>query len=87
MLLQMSSGPFCVYKGQKQSCNVPSCDKSAVLFTGAGITVSRRDGAAKPALAVLQQITFYFKVGVYVFCLIFWWRSFEGYSFTQFSHP
>lgn len=62
MLLQMSSGPFCVYKGQKQSCNVPSCDKSAVLFTGAGITVSRRDGAAKPALAVLQQITFYFKV-------------------------
>lgn len=62
MLLQMSSGPFCVYKGQKQSCDVPSCDKSAVLFTGAGITVSRKDGATKPALAVLQQITFYFKV-------------------------
>jgi len=62
MLLQMSSGPFCVYKGQKQSCDVPPCDKSAVLFTGAGITVSRKDGATKPALAVLQQITFYFKV-------------------------
>lgn len=61
VLLQMSSRPYCVYNGQKRSCNVPTCDRSTLRFKGASFLLTRTDPVTYyPILA--QQIKLYFQI-------------------------
>lgn len=61
--LQMSSRPYCVYRGQKQSCDISTCDKSTLRFQGSGFALSRDSNEVERNFPiVVQRIDFYFKV-------------------------
>lgn len=62
VLNNMTNTPYCIYNGQKQTCNVPTCDSSALRFQGSSILFYRNISSNPNYPIVAQQINFYFKV-------------------------
>lgn len=62
VLNNMTNTPYCIYNGQKQSCDVPICDESTLRFEGSFILFFRNATQYPNYPIVAQQINFYFKV-------------------------
>jgi len=62
VLNNMTNTPYCVYNGQKQTCDVPMCDSSTFRFEGSSILFYRNFTEYPNFPIIAQQINFYFKV-------------------------
>lgn len=62
VLNNMTTSPYCVYNGQKQRCDVPTCDSSCLKFAGSSILFYRNTTKYPNFPIVAQQINFYFRV-------------------------
>jgi len=62
VLNNMTNTPYCVFNGQKQTCDVPVCDISTLRFKGSSILFFRNITDYPNYPIVAQQINFYFKV-------------------------